>query len=181
MAIICPWCTAVIPGRHSRCPGCGYGGCESAIAPGASLITGYAPRAAGLGHHLLAFIASALCAICFAISLQPGAMLTPATQRAAPHTLDSRLQTSLIQAEAAVRHALNAPDYRGFADAFVQRSAGGLLAICGTIDGSAGSGALAGTRFLSVAGIMTMTRFEATSPDFARLWSRLCTVSARSW
>lgn len=177
MAIICPWCSSVILGRRSLCPDCGFA-CGEIAASGSALA---APREASASPILL-FLTFFLFALCLSVMLQRLPLGGAQTQEAAaPRYADARMQTTLVQGESAVRTALNAPAYRGFGRSFVQRSAGSVMTLCGTVDGSDGSAALSGTRFLSIGGSRTTTVVEAQTPGFATLWSRLCTAPQGGW
>jgi len=177
MAIICPWCSSVILGRRSLCPDCGFA-CGEITASGNAMA---ATRKASASPILL-FLTLFLFALCLSLMLQQLPLGGTQPQEApAPRYADARMQTTLVQGESAVRTALNAPAYRGFGTSFVQRSAGSVMTLCGTVNGSDGSAALSGTRFLSIGGRGVATVIEARTPSFGTLWSRLCAAPQGSW
>jgi len=49
------------------------------------------------------------------------------------------------------------------------------------VDGSAGTGAVAGMHFLSISGNASGTMIEGSSYAFPILWARLCSPQQGSW
>lgn len=187
MAIICSWCSALIIGGCARCPGCDFACNQPAERAGSDAAADTPLRSAQGGiAPLLFFMMSSLFAVCLSMILQQMPLgsfgdQTPPIQETAPRYDDPQLQAIWLRGLGAVRTALNGPAYRGFTSAFVRRSAGNMTTVCGTVDGSAGTGAIAGMHFLSISGNAADTMIEGKTSSFPVLWSRLCDPQAGSW
>jgi len=186
MTIICPWCSAFVTGSSARCPDCDCA-CEqpSPLVSGGAVARS-APRSAQGGiTPFLFFMISSLFAVCLSLMLQQ--MPLPSFGGAAPqHDMaprydDPQMQAVWLRGLGAVRTALNTPAYRGLTSAYVQRSAGNVTTLCGTVDGSAGTGAITGMHFLSISGNASGTMIEGSSYAFPILWARLCSPQQGSW
>jgi hypothetical protein len=186
MAMICSWCSAAVLGKPSRCPDCDFACDQSAPqTSGATAKRAAARSVRGGVAPFLFFMISSIFAVCMSLMLQqmplPCFGGTAPQQDAAPRYNDPQMQGVWLRGLGSVRTALNAPAYRGLTSAYVQRSGGHLTTLCGTVDGSAGTGASAGMHFLSISGKAAGTMIEGSSYAFPILWARLCSPQQASW
>lgn len=171
MAIICPWCGAIITGRHKACPNCGVFLTRLSmpnVAPSPSQAR--SPR----GLWLLAIVP-----LIFTILIPAGTLaLWHWNQRPPPASDTNDADPSQDQAWAgsltALRAKIGNQQSIRFSKSFVQTSAGHLHTLCGQANLVLVQGGVTATRFLALEGRRRDTLLEVQDPGFAVLWTRLC-------
>lgn len=171
MAIICPWCGAIITGRHKICPECGVFLTRLSMPNMAP-----SPPHARSPHSLWLL---AIVPIIFTILLPAGMLalrgwnLEPAAQS---DQLDATTKPDQTWAAgiAALRARIGDQQDISVTTSSVQISAGHLITLCGRAKVSTMGGGVATTRFLAMEGWRRDARLEFQDPSFAVLWTRLC-------
>lgn len=175
----CMWCESEIRPDCKICPECSLENPVLGVARSGGA-RGRKAATRGSRRLLLALIAAPLMlSVAYAAqsTIAPAAPMdqAPATVSPAipvpPATMTDPVQRGVwLNGTRAVRLALAQPDFVGFQQTYIRKSAGQLVSLCGTIPG----GALSGTRFVSIAGDSAQTVIEGRDPSFETLWTRLC-------
>lgn len=179
MTIICPWCGAVIVGRHKECPDCGV-----LLARLSMPIVAPAPPEARSSKMLWLL---AITPLMFSVLLPAGILSlhewtqAPVAQANLPDA-DSALAQGWTAGIAGLRAQFGVPRFVSLGRSSVYVSAGHLITLCGRAKLKApADGAVIATRYLSMQGDAGGTKLAFEEPSFDILWTRLCRGDGGGW
>jgi hypothetical protein len=97
-----------------------------------------------------------------------------------PRYLDSAREHVWLAGQETLSHLASGPILQP-ASSFVERSAGNILSLCGTVENREPNGQNAEQHVVSLWGVAQETVFETTSVTFPVLWQRLCEAAPSAW